>query len=329
LRHAGQDRADVGVKVLVADADCEVRDLADAALAEFGYRCVLATSSDETLLAIMEQEPDVIIAGGNLTGVDVAGVCRWVRERERGSSRYVVALLDGADTDGLRSAMLSGADDFLIRPLVAEQLHARLQVAERVALLSRQLRDQQSELDRAGRALRATARTDALTQLGNQRQLGEDLALFEGQLRRYGHRYVAATFDLDHLRGYIDLYGQLAADEAIRLVADTVLQNLRTGDRAYRSDDSEVVLLLPEQTPESARIAAERIRDALAALAIPHTGNPPWNVLTVSAGVAALDPDTGADESAYTRLLDRARAGLGRARELGGNRVTVADTAPG
>ena len=103
--------------------------------------------------------------------------------------------------------MLSGADDFLLRPLVAEQFHARLQVAERFALLYRQLRDQRAALDRAGSALRTTARTDTLTHLGNQRQLDDDLALFEGQLRRYGHRYVAGTFDLDNLRGYLETYG--------------------------------------------------------------------------------------------------------------------------
>jgi two-component system cell cycle response regulator len=325
MRNACEDCADVSVRVLVADADHDVGKRASLALAEFGYRCAVARTSEETLLAIVEYEPDVLIVGANLDGVDVAGVCRWAREREGGSNRYVVALIDAADADGLRTAMLGGVDDFMIRPLVAEQLHARLQVAERFALLNRQLRDQRAELDRAGRALRATARTDALTQLGNQRQLGEDLGLFEGQLRRYGHRYVAATFDLDHLRGYIDRYGQLAADEAIRLVADTVLQNLRTGDRAYRADGSELILLLPEQTPESARIAAERIRDALAALAIPHTGNPPWNVLTVSAGIAALGANTGAEDSAYTRLLVDARAALEHARELGGNRVTMAD----
>jgi len=318
LRHAREDRADVGVKILVADADHEVRERASLALAEFGYRCIVARTGEEALLAIIDREPDVLIVGANLEGVDVVGICRWAREREGGANRYVVALVDAADTDGLRTAMLGGVDDFLLRPLVPEQLHARLQVAERFALLNRQLRDQRAELDRAGRVLRATARTDALTQLGNQRQLGEDLALFEGQLRRYGHRYVAATFDLDHLRGYIDLYGQLAADEAIRLVADTVLQNLRTGDRAYRSDGSEVVLLLPEQTPESARIAAERIREALASLAIPHTGNPPWNVLTVSAGVAALGPDATAG------LLDCARTALAQAHDLGGNRVAMA-----
>jgi diguanylate cyclase (GGDEF)-like protein len=322
--HAREDRADLGVKVLVADADLALLEGARAALIEFGYRGLVAGTAEDTLLAITEQEPDILIVGASLDGVDVTEVCRWVRDRAGGSDRYLIAVVDPSDTEGLHAAMLGGADDFLTRPLVPEQLHARLQVAERFAMLNRELRDQRAELERTGRALRATARTDSLTQLGNQRQLDEDLALFEGQLRRYGHRYVAASVELDALRGYIDQYRRLAADEALRLVADTVLQNLRTGDRAYRCDGTELVLLLPEQTPESARVAADRIREALTALAIPHTGNAPWNVLTVSAGVAALESSAGEQEPAYGRLLDRARTALSQARRLGGNQVAVA-----
>jgi diguanylate cyclase (GGDEF)-like protein len=313
------------VKVLVADSDEVVRERAAAALFEFGYRTVLAPSAQEARRAIVDDEPDVILLGTTLDGLDVGSICRWVRDREGGSSRYVIALVDAADTEGLQLAMLGGVDDFLLRPLVPGQFHARLQVAERFALLYRQLRDQRVELDRAGSALRATARTDSLTQLGNQRQFEEDLALFEGQLRRYGHRYVAACFDLDNLRGYVETYGRLAGDEALRLVAETVLQNLRTGDRAYRCDGAALVVLLPEQTPESARIAVDRIRESVAALAISHAGNPPWNVVTVSGGIAAIGPHDHARPSAYRSLLDRAETVLNQAAQHGGNRVVVSE----
>jgi len=312
------------VIVLVADPDPAVRELAVQALTEFGYRSIVAGTADELQRTIVEQAPDVIVVSASLDDVDLASVCRLAREQTAAGSRYLVVLVEPTDAETLRAAMLGGADDFLVRPLVAEQLHARLQVAERFALLSRQLRDQRLELDRAGRALQLTARTDTLTQLGNQRQLDEDLALFDGQLQRYGHRYVAAAFELDNLPGYIDLYGQLAADEALRVLAETVLQNLRSGDRAYRCESAEVVLLLPEQTLESARVAVERIRAALAALAIPHAGNPPWDILTLSAGIAAPRQAGGDDAPAHQRLLGRAEAALEQARQRGGNQAAVA-----
>ena len=110
---------------------------------------------------------------------------------------------------------------------------------------------------------------------------------------------------------------RLAADEALRLVAETVLQNLRTGDRAYRCDDTALVVLLPEQTPESARIAAKRIREAVAALAISHAGNPPWNILTLSAGIAAIGPEDHAQPSAYRASLGPCHGGPGSSQPPG------------
>lgn len=68
--------------------------------------------------------------------------------------------------------------------------------------------------------------------------------------------------DLDRFSAYNAAHGQLAGDEALRVVAQAVARQLRAGDRAYRYGGDELVVLLPEQTIESARIAVERIREA-------------------------------------------------------------------
>jgi two-component system, cell cycle response regulator len=145
------------------------------------------------------------------------------------------------------------------------------------------------------------------------------LTCFQGQLQRYGHRYAAAIVDLDRFRAYNDANGQRAGDEALRVVAQTVARQLRTGDRAYRYGGDELVVLLPEQTTDSARIAVERIRESVDALALPHIGNPPWHLVTVSAGIAAFQPEGVAT---YDSLLGRAESALQQAKLNGGNRVS-------
>jgi diguanylate cyclase (GGDEF)-like protein len=102
------------------------------------------------------------------------------------------------------------------------------------------------------------------------------------------------------------------------VIAQTVARQLRTGDRAYRYGGDELVVLLPEQSTDSACIAAERIREAIDGLSLPHLGNPPWHLVTVSAGVAAFRPD---EAGTYDALLGRAEAALLRAKSDGGNRV--------
>jgi diguanylate cyclase (GGDEF)-like protein len=310
------------VLVLIADEDVALRDAVRRAVERFGYRCAAVASGTEAWEQIRSRHPDVVLASLGLGRVSSLELYQRVRELKRSHGCYLVAMVGAGDGEGLFAAMAAGADDFLTRPAHAEQLHARLQVAERVALLHRQHVEAQGELERARRALRASARTDSLTQLWNRLQLNDDLDLFQGQLQRYGHRYAAAIVDLDRFRAYNDANGQLAGDEALRVVAGTVARQLRTGDRAYRYGSDELVVLLPEQTTDSARIAAERIREAIDSLGLPHAGNPPRHLLTISAGVAAFRPD---EPATYDSLLVRAEGALLRAKGDGGNRVALAD----
>jgi two-component system chemotaxis family response regulator WspR len=309
------------VLVLVADGNPDVGDTTRRAIERFGYRCTVAADGAEAWERIVSDRPDVILASLDLANVSGLEICHRIRERLAGPPTYVVAMVDDEDGEGLFAAMSGGADDFVVWPPRTEQLHARLQVAERFLLIARQQGDSQHELELTQRALRASARTDTLTRLWNRLQLNDDLDLFQGQLQRYGHRYAATLIDLDRFRAYNDANGQLAGDEALRVVAETISRQLRTGDRAYRYGGDELVVLLPEQTTESARVAAERIREAIDALALPHLGNPPWHLVTVSAGVAAFRPD---GPSTYDALLGRAEAALLTAKTEGGNRVSLA-----
>lgn len=308
--------------ILIADADAAVRAGIRDALERFGYRCDEAASGTEAWEAIASGLTDVVLASTTLVGIDGLQLAHRLRALQKTPACYFVAMVDAADPEALQAAMTSGADDFLLRPCHDEQLHARIQVAERFVLQSRRLHDQDSNLTEARHALRASARTDALTGLWNRLQLTDDLALFQGQLQRYGHRYAAAIINLDRFRAYNDAHGQLAGDEVLRMVAQTVAQKLRTGDRAYRYGGDELVVLLPEQTTDSARIAADRIREAVEQLTLPHQDNPPSLVITVSVGVAAFSPGTG---SSYDTLLGWAEAALMRAKVSGGNRVALDD----
>lgn len=309
------------MRVLIVEPDTQARTAAQEAVERFGYRASVADAAAAAWSRIVADEPGVVVVPLDADGLTL---CRRLRGRPLGEPCYVVVAADPDDEEGLALAMASGADDFLTRPIRPEHLHARLQVAERFGLFTRQLADQRSELDRASQALRASARTDALTHLGNRLQLNDDLDLFQGQLRRYGHRYAVTLVDLDRFQAFNESYGQLAGDEALRVVAATVVQQLRTGDRAYRYGGDALLLLLPEQSHDSAQVVAERLREAVAALAVPHAGNPPWGVLTVSAGVAAFSP---AEDVSYDVLVGRAEAALQRAQAAGGNRVACG--APG
>ena len=130
--------------------------------------------------------------------------------------------------------------------------------------------------------------------------------MLTGQMERYGHRACAVLCDVDHFKAYNDHYGHLAGDAVLQAVGSTIAQNCRASDRAYRYGGEEFLLILPQQSLADALIAAERTRQAVAWLGLAHVAKLPAGVVTISAGVAALEPNTGQTSEAWLHAADRA-----------------------
>jgi diguanylate cyclase (GGDEF)-like protein/PAS domain S-box-containing protein len=167
-------------------------------------------------------------------------------------------------------------------------------------------------------------RGDPLTGLGNRRALQEDLDLLEIRVTRYGHRYCIALLDVDNFKSYNDHYGHQAGDDVLQAVASQLTSQKRSGDSVYRYGGDEFLCIFPNQTLESGTIAVERMRRGMENLAIPHVDNA-QGVLTISAGVAVMDP--GHARSAVD-VLKEADEALYGAKELGRNRTGVSTPEP-
>jgi len=286
--------------VLIADDDAGTRLLVSAAVEQLGHRCSVAEDGTEAWRRYQDELPDVVITDWQMPGMDGTALARAIREHAGSPYAYVVVLTGAADDTAARLSMEAGADDLLIKPLELAQLERKLIAAARVTALHRRLHDD--------------ARHDGLTGLGNRLRLAEDLDVLCGRIARYGHLYSIVLLDIDDFKGYNDGAGHRAGDDALRSVARALDRQIRTGDALYRYGGEEFLVLLPEQPIESAMLAAERLRAAVEALALPH---PAGGVVTVSGGVAALtEPGCGPEQ--LFELADRA---LYRAKEAGRNRV--------
>jgi two-component system cell cycle response regulator len=223
--------------------------------------------------------------------------------------------------DEILQGMTAGADDYLVKPLDPDDLQSRLIAAARVTSLHRQLARQRTELEALNHDLTSIARRDPLTGLGNRRALQEDLELLEARVTRYGHRYCMGLLDVDHFKSYNDAYGHQAGDEVLQAVAAQLKAKARSGDALYRYGGEEFLCILPEQSMASGTHAIERMRAGVERLAVSHADSP-RGVLTVSAGVAMLDPDHIRSAS---EVLKEADVALYRAKQLGRNRVERAE----
>ncbi|MDH4335310.1 MAG: GGDEF domain-containing protein [Chloroflexota bacterium] len=187
--------------------------------------------------------------------------------------------------------------------------------------LAQQSRIQAAALKVLNEELALTARADALTGAGNRLRLDEDMAALSDRLRRYGQALSLILLDIDHFKEYNDRYGHVAGDDALRRVVSSLRDGLRPGDLIYRYGGEELLVVLPEQGPDGAVKAAERLRSLLQDAGIPHEANPPWGVLTLSGGVVAVPAGTGSNWNEWVERADRA---LYLAKRTGRNRIQLA-----
>jgi two-component system cell cycle response regulator len=306
------------VPILVVDDDPSKRLALRAVLLPLGLSVVEATSGQEALQSLLSQDFAVILLDVSMPDMDGFETAALIRQR-RESELTPIIFITSHPSDKIRMVdrYSGGAVDFLFAPLQPDELRAKVSVFASIFVNARLLASQARELEAANRELVAISRRDPLTGLGNRRALQEDLEVLEGRVIRYGHRYCMALFDVDHFKTYNDRYGHQAGDQVLERVAAQLKGQARTGDTLYRYGGEEFLCILPEQSLATGVIAAQRMRGALEALTIPHVDNPP-GVLTVSAGVAVMDPD-GATTAA--EVLKQADEALYRAKRLGRNRV--------
>jgi diguanylate cyclase (GGDEF)-like protein len=176
------------------------------------------------------------------------------------------------------------------------------------------------ETDRATVHLKREATTDALTGLGNRRELEQRLSEFFGpDRRRRQGTVVAMVIDMDHFKIVNDSLGHETGDDCLAFVGDLLASTLRADDCAVRHGGDEFVVLMPDRTVTEAETAALRIQELFAQMPWPHAA---VRRPTLSIGIASAWCGGGAGE---TELLRRADAALYHSKSTGRDRVTVYD----
>ena len=299
------------LKLLIADDSPVCCKLVESALSAQNFETFFATSGQEAIEIFTQHRPDLVITDWmmpDLTGVEL---CKRVREDFKESYAYIILLTSMNDKRELSAGLAAGADDYLTKPFEPEELRARLGVGCRVIEFHRLI-------EAKGRLLEELALTDHLTGLPNRRALDTWVNTEVAAAVRHQFSLCAVLSDLDHFKRLNDAFGHSAGDIVLKKFAAILKDNCRRSNMCARIGGEEFLVVLTHTDVPGAVIAAERIREALAAQ-IFRFGNHDI-VVTASFGIARLDSQS----ENFIQLVSRADEALYSAKRLGRNRTSVA-----
>ena len=240
---------------------------------------------------------DELLPMSDMSGIELCWEARLLATCRR--PIYIILMSCDREQQKLIEALDSGADDFIGKPPVAEELYARLRSAERLAGMQKEL-------------LRL-ALTDPLTGVLNRRAFFESA----GELCARAHvgGLSALIMDIDHFKRINDVCGHDAGDAVLRSLAQEVAaENGVTG----RLGGEEFAILLEGRQLCAAVDFAESIRSRISALRVDAERQKLQ--LTCSCGVSEWERGDTTD-----RLLKRADIALYAAKSRGRNRVVAFD----
>ena len=231
---------------------------------------------------------------------------------------YVTHAEPGDCSHGLR------AENWCVMPQVKKRLYLAVDAGpiydEEGTLLAvvETLRDQ-TEQKLAQMALQSLAVKDGLTGLANRRSFDEKLEAEWLHNQREGTSMAVLLVDVDHFKLYNDTYGHQKGDSCLKAVAAALdKQVFRPSDLAARYGGEEFAVIMPNTTLDGALHVAERIREGVLELNLPHGASLTTHCVSLSIGAAALIPS---DECRSDDLVAAADAALYRAKHQGRNRV--------
>lgn len=185
-------------------------------------------------------------------------------------------------------------------------------------LQEKMLREQKKALEATNTQLERYAFFDPLTNLYNRRAFYEFMAQQEANMRASKTRAMFLLLDIDRFKQINDKFGHSVGDKVLEQVGLVLQAYLPANSIAARWGGEEFLCYVPCEQWDEAFHIAESLRCAITTLTVESQGMM-WTV-TVSVGVALIDPANGVDTDKAYQHADEA---LYRAKQAGRNRVEL------
>jgi diguanylate cyclase (GGDEF)-like protein len=273
------------MRVLVVDDDPSFVAVATEVLAHDGILVRSAPDATQLVDLLDDVRPDLILLDAMLPRVSGWDAIRVVRTTPEHRDVPILFLTARTDLASRVAAFDAGADDYLGKPLVAEELLARVHV----------------RLERR-RLLREMTERDQLTRCLSRRALLDALASRLSESRRHARGVSLALLDVDRFKFVNDSYGHLVGDHVLAALGRLLGARFRLEDLRGRWGGEEFLVVLPGESAATTAAVLSRLLDEFRAFPFQSERGDRFFV-TFSAGVASF-PEDGQSIDALLRAAD-------------------------
>ncbi len=258
-------------RILVVDDEAVNRELLEAILAQEGFEVELVTDGPAALVQATALPPDLVLLDILMPGMSGLEVCQRLKGEPATAEVPIIVVSAAGQMATKEAALMSGADDFLTKPVRPDDLRARVAAMLKVRRIRRDLDRTLAYLHEL-EAVRHVQRHRASSQHVGDERLGpspvptpmpvllvDDEALtrdfYEALLTEHGFRVFAAGSGAEGL----ELAQQHPIDAAILDIVMPEMSGIEFLEHLHKRDpDLPVIMLTGHPTSQSA-IAALKL----------------------------------------------------------------------
>ncbi len=242
----------------------------------------------------------------------------------RGEIQHFERAIPVPDGGGIRHSQSSYIPDLYNGQIVG--FYVLVTDVTEIKQVQQELEHLNTELGEANSRLVSLSTTDGLTGIANRRQFDDVLLREYSRLARTESELSLIMLDIDCFKLFNDNYGHVSGDKCLQQLAGVIDKSaVRPGDLAARYGGEEFACILPDTDQHGALLIAERIRQGIINLAIPHEWSDTANCVTASLGVVTI---VCHNEESASEIVARADELLYKAKALGRNRIEYNDVYP-
>lgn len=303
VRHLVAIRQGGRPKVMVVDDDPDFTDKIAFDLRSDNLLVKTVNDPMNLLDDLQGFPPDVMLLDVMMPGMNGFQVCQMLRGMPRWRDLPIIFITAEVNVEARVKAFTSGGDDYLPKPVVTEELLARVRV----------------RLEKS-RLLKERSDKDTITGLLLRRAFVEQVNSMLADSERTNTVSSICLMDVDHFKKVNDSYGHMAGDRVLAGFGQLLLRRFRVDDLRGRWGGEEFILAFRREDKETMRAAINRIQEEFSSMIFESDDGRKFQV-SFSGGIASFP----SDGSTLYELLTVADARLYEAKHAGRRRVFITE----